>query len=232
MKSKIIRAFIGAAVVGMSLISVDQVKADLLNFGTTYNNNGTDFATGGIPLNQTITLSSSAQPFGGGAQITENTTPLGGGAEFVEFTISTINGAPLVANGANNTNEFIIFLNNIQLTAAAVSTNYYFDFATNGVANTGITAFGGLGVGANPNPGSSFAGENAFNFTGFVPGPAATTTGYEEFQFPFNFSAQVENIDPNANGYIVGFELSSVPGPLAGAGMPGVLFAGVGFLAW
>jgi hypothetical protein len=239
MKSKFAGAIAVAAFAGINLMGVHEVRADLLNFGTTYNNNGTDFATG-TPLNNTITLSQSPQQFGGGAQITEKTTPLAGGAEFVEFVISTINGGSLVADTSLfNFNGFQIYLNNIQLTGPAVSSNYYFDFATNGVANTGITApLSGFGVEANPNPGSSFAGQNAFYFPGFVPSGADMTTNYSESQSPFESSVTGMNIDPNATGYIVGWELSlksppvGIPGPVAGAGLPGIVFATGGLLAW
>ena len=149
-----------------TVFGLNDARAELLNYGSTYNNSGTDFATGGVsPLNQTITLSTSAQSFGGGSQITETTTALPGGAEYVEFFVSNPTGAPLVANGSSNTNEFEIFLNSIQLTGLAVSSNYYFDFTTNGAANTGITGYSGLGVEANPNPGSIGTGQNAFYFT-------------------------------------------------------------------
>jgi len=245
MKSKFAGAIAVAAFAGISLMGVHEVRADLLNFGTTYTNNLTDFATG-TPLNNTITLSSNAQSFLGGAlipgtpQITETTytIPSAGGAEFVEFDISIIGGGPLVSNG-NSLDDFQIDLNNIQLTAPAVSSNYYFDFATNGVTNTPIypPLSGQLGVETNPNPGSSFAGKNTFYFPGFTSGPA-TTTGYA-----FDLGSFLEyvldlNIDPNATDYIVGWELSSpvgpvgVPGPVAGAGLPGIVFATGGLLAW
>jgi len=239
---KISLLVVGAMIAGVSLMGVHEARADLLNFGTTYNING-DFATtatNGDPSTSTfsdnITLSAGAQTFDGGAyQITESTTLLGGGAEFAEFLITRTNGGTLVANGSSNTNTFQIYLNNIQLTAAAVSSNYYFNFATAGTANLAITGFGGLGVEANPNSGSIGAGQNAFYFPSFVPGAASTSTGYGEFQYPFNLAATDGNTDPNATGYFFGVELtpaSGVPGPIAGAGFPGLVFAGGGFLAW
>ncbi len=84
---------------------------------------------------------------------------------------------------------------------------------------------------------SSYAVEICgFDFVGFVPGPASTQTGYSEFQYPFNYSATQMNIDPNANGYIVGWELipstSGAPGPVAGAGLPGFVMVAAGLLAW
>ena len=36
----------------------------------------------------------------------------------------------------------------------------------------------------------------------------------------------------NLNPYILGTSSVAVPGPLAGAGLPGLVFAGAGFLAW
>jgi hypothetical protein len=138
-----------------------------------------------------------------------------------------------VANGTTNANEFQIYMNNIQLTGSYISTNYYFDFETNGVANTGIPAWGGIGVETNPNPGSSFAGQSAFDFAGFTPGPASTVTGYGQYQYPFDYSVTQMNFDPNATGFIVGWELDPVATPLPDA-LP--LFAtglgALGLLGW
>jgi hypothetical protein len=94
MKSKLIGVLAGTTFACTSLLGVHEVRADALNFGTTYTNGTSDFATG-TTINNTITLSSSAQPWGQGAQITEKTTLLGGGAEFVEFTITTSTAALL-----------------------------------------------------------------------------------------------------------------------------------------
>ena len=90
-----------------------------------------------------------------------------------------------MANGTTNANEFQIYMNNIQLTGSYISTNYYFDFETNGVANTGITAWGGIGVETNPNPGSSFAGQSAFDFAGFTPGARIDGDGLRSVSVSF-----------------------------------------------
>ncbi len=216
-----------------TLIGPNMAQADLLNFGSTYTISGTDFAAGDF-TNVLLTLSSSPQTIEPGLQITETTTLLGGGAEFAEFYISTVSAVatppPLVSNGGGN---FSITVNNIQLTAATVSSNYYFDYATNGAANTGIAAFSGAGVEINPNSGSLGAGLDAFYFLGFVPGPASTTTSYDYFCSPFSACVSFSNVDPNANGYFFGVELTPSATPLPAA-LP--LFAtglgAMGLLGW
>ena len=225
---------LSAAVVGIASMNVLQAQAEYLDFGSTYNISGNfgQISGGGTAFSDNITLSTGAQTFNGNAyQITENTTSLGGGAEFAEFYITSVTGGVLVPNAAATANGFSIYLNNIQLTGPAVSSNYYFDFATNGAANTGIKSFSGIGVEPDPNPGSIGAGLNAFYFPGSGPS-TGTTTGYGEFQYPESFAVGALNIDPNATGYFLGIELSpAVPEPSTWAMM--ILgFAGVGFMAY
>ncbi len=216
-----------------ALIGVPAAHADLLNFGTTYNISGSDYAAG--DFNETITLAHAAQTFdNGGLQITETTTALAHGAEFAEFYISTTDGSPLVSNGSNNYGSFSIYLSGIQLTASAVSSNYYFDFVTGGAVNTGITnPGGGLGIEPNPNAGSIGAGQNSFYFPYTAPS-TGITTGYGQFQYPFTYEAGLENIDPNATGYVLGIELapvSAVPEPSTWALML-LGFGGIGYAAF
>jgi hypothetical protein len=186
------------------------------------------------------------QTFDGGAyQISEHTTFLSGGAEFVEFAIvRTGDGGPLVANGSTNANTFQIWLNNIQLTSSALESTPYFDFATNGTANTGIKAGGILTVGPNPNPGSIGFGQNSFFQPGkvFLTGVPGTTAAYTFFTSsdlklagPFDTVAANRNFDPNATEFFFGFELTPAPGPIPGAGLLSYItlgLLGLGSLGW
>jgi len=177
-----------------------------------------------------VTLSPKPQTFNNGTlQITEHTTFLRAGGEFAEFYISTkprlrhVHPPALVANGSSSNVTFVIRLSGIQLRAPAVTAPYnagYFDFATNGVANTGITTsslYGLFGVEADPNSGSIGAGKKVFDCPSCGARSAFTTTGYNEAQGPFYKSAADLNINPNANGYFFGLRLITRP-PLRARG--------------
>ena len=218
--------FIAAVGFG-AVIGLNEARAaELLDFGTTYTITGMGFTgTGSTTANftDTVMLSPNAQTFDHGTlQITEHTTFLGGGTEFAEFFISTNcrhrhgRPPPLVADGSTSNVTFSIKLSGIRLTALAITSTYdfgYFDFATNGHANTGITTssgFGLLGVEADPNPGGIGTGHDVF-YCDFlcIPGAPATTTGYNEAQGPFYMSVTALGIDPNANGYFFGLKLTA-----------------------
>ena len=222
------------------------LASEILDFGTTYTITGTGFTGTGsstADFTDTVLLSPATQTFDGGTlQITETTTPFAGG-EFAEFYISTVSSAPtgpptpppLVAGGSTSTVTFSIDLSGIELTALAITSPSdagYFDFATNGVANTGITPLGVFGVATDPNPGSIGAGGNVFVCYFPVPGGCspsapALTTDYSQLQYPFFSTAAAMNINPNANGYFFGLELTATPLPSAlplFAGGLGVIF--------
>jgi hypothetical protein len=230
-----VASFLAAAVVGMGIAGLEQARADLLNFGATYNIAG-NFGT--LPGNvnafsDTITLSDGPQLFNGGAdQISENTTALAGGAEFVEFYITTTSLGPLVPNAATNGNGFDIYLNNIPLVSGAISSNYYFNWATDAEVNIGIAGSGGIQVEANPNSGSIGAGLAAFYFAGATPSKPAMTTAFGQYQFPMDIELPMFRSDPDANAYFLGIELipAAVPEPstwaLILAGFAGLSLAG------
>jgi hypothetical protein len=210
-----------------ALIVFDQAMAsDLLNFGTTYTITGQGFTGTGsttADFTDTVLLSPSTQTFDAGTlQITEATTRFAGG-EFVEFYISTVAG-PLVANGSTSDVTFGVNLSGIQLTAPAIfhPADFYFGFATNGVANTGISVgttglFPLFGVEHDPNPGSIGAGQNVFYcgsvFCDNAPYAPSTTAGYDLAFSPFYKFPYAFNSDPNANGFFLGFELTATPLP-------------------
>lgn len=88
-----------------------------------------------------------------------------------------------------------------------------FGFATNGVANVGITTssvFGLLGVEPDPNPNSIGAGKDVFYCPSCGTGSPSMTTGYNEAQWPFYKSVTDLNIDPNANGCFFGLKLTAM----------------------
>jgi hypothetical protein len=221
-----------AGAISVAAMSAGQARAEFLNFGTTYtvNWNFGDVPGNSTPNTATVTLSSSQQTFGGGNYlITEHTTPIGGGAEYVEFFFSTETGAPLISNGNNG---FSVDFPAFQLTGPAIGSNPYFDFAKNGVPNTGITSSGGIGVEANPNPGSVGAGLPAFFFPGNVPSPPANAVFFAQFQFPFNVEAAAFKQDPSSNGYFFGLELRPPAVPESSTWAMMLLgFAGLGWLA-
>ena len=197
------------AVAGLgALIVINQATAsELLDFGTTYTITGTGFTGTGsstADFTDTVLLSATTQTFDGGTlQIIETTTPFAGG-EFAEFYISTVSNTvtgpptppPLVADGSTSNVTFSIDLSGIKLTALAVTSpadGGYFDFTTNGSANTGITPLGVFGVGSDPNPGSIGAGGNVFVCYFPVPGGCspsapALTTDYTELQNSFLYN--------------------------------------------
>jgi hypothetical protein len=211
-----IGAFLATVAIGIA--GLGEARADLLDFGGTYTIAG-NFGT--LPGNvnafsDTISLSSGPQLFNGGAdQISENTTALAGGGEFVEFFITSTSGGPLVPNAAANSNGFNISLSNIPLVGGAISSNAYFNWATNAEVNIGIAGSGNIQVEANPNPGSIGAGLAAFYFPGATPSTPAMTTAFNQFQFPMNIELPMYKTDPEANAYILGIELtpSAVPEP-------------------
>jgi hypothetical protein len=202
-------------------------KAELLNFGSTYTLAADDLAGGSF--SQTVTLSSAAQSIGSGLRITETTTLLSGGAEFAEFFITTVTGGPIFASQTAN---FNLTATGIQLLSPAVSSNYYVDATTVGVASSPLTAGSGFGAESNPNSGSQGAGRDALFFNGFVPGPPSTTTGINMFSDPAGFMGTLGVDTVNANGFFFGVELSpAVPEPSTWAMM--ILgFAGIGFMAY
>ncbi len=229
-----------AAAVGFgALMGLNQARsAELLDFGTTYTITGMGFTgTGPSTANftDTVTLGPNARTFDHGTlKITEHTTFVGfvGDREYAEFCISTnrrdrqLRPPPLVANGNTSNVTFGIKLSGIRLKAPAITSPYdagYFNFATNGVANAGITTssvFGILGVETDPNPGSIGAGKDVFYCPGCATNSVAMVTGFNEAQYPFYKSVTFLHIDPNTNGYFFGLELTaSTLSPARGLGL-------------
>ena len=221
--SRLLSRLLGVATVVIGLGSAPHAHGELLKLGTTYSlqwNFGNVYGST-LHYSTNLILTQATQTFTGTQiyHITESTTPLGGNREFVEFYVTTASGAPLVQSGSLS-KGFAIRVAGIQLTQIATENDAYFDFVTNGSVNTGIGAWSGLGVHINPNPGSIGAGQEAFYFQ--PPSPhTSNLAGYRQYQYPFDYSVAYTNIDPRADGYVFGFELTA-PTPAPGTGVFGL----------
>jgi hypothetical protein len=148
-------------------------------------------------------------------QITETTT-----GEFAEFYIRTVRGSALVDPSTDTVANYVVLsikLSGIRLKAAAITDPAdagYWNFATNGIANAGITtspAISLFGIEANPNTGSIGAGKNVFYCPSCTASAPVSTTGYRQSQGPFITAINDLHIDPNANGYFFGLKLTMPP---------------------
>ena len=195
------------------------VHADLIDTSGSYLVEGTNFP---IDFSESVALDGSVKTLAGGRlEVFERVTADGPEAEWIEFVFSTPDGSPL-ADDVDS--MWMIDLQNIPTTELAFVDFPFVYWTIDGAAVDPITPFTGFPFSVvNANPIDPLLGD-------VFGGPIDPLVGPDNsfspsvFALPYNLVSN-GGVDPQlANGFTLGFRVSSVPEPgVVLLGLVGVL---------
>lgn len=184
------------------------VNADLIDTNGSYSVTGTNFP---IDFSSTVALDGTVKSLAGGRlEVFERITPIGPDSEWVEFVFSTPTGTPLADDFDS---MWMIELIDVPTTETA-TVNFPFVYWTiDGAAVDPITPFTGFPFSVvSANPIDPLLGDV---FGGPLDPPVGPADSFSPsiFALPYDLIAS-GGVDPlQANGFTLGFQVSSVPEP-------------------
>ena len=213
------RLVVGAVALIVACAGCPRANADtVLNFGSTFGlsvfnapNTATEF--------DTLTAGTTTVD-GGTLSLNIASVPAAGGAEWEVFTFSTTSGGPIGTAASN----WEILLTSVALTQTFHVTHFFLDWGTNGTLFSPTTNTGNLSVETNPITGSG-------NVLGESLNSNFSIISFSGQESPFGALTADGFTVGSLNEFQAAFEVA-VPGPIAGSGLPGLIFASGGLLAW